>query len=298
MVRGVVITVSPTILGTFTGLTPLTEYVYPLSHSHPRRFDMVAKRSISDVLTGFCHNWDKGSLAQGELRPDFRLLNLFYCSNVDPTSHSSEISATRGFALRAISENLPVDWCRVAFKSIAKFSRSNPPAGVLPFGVLLCRIFSHEHVTETSEDDIVPSSDFAAIIDARSATLSSAHVAHVDGADNVVPSAANASNAAPDNSHGHCCSLTCVPGQLDELVASNRQLVATMSRLEARQIAMDARQVAMETALMSYFGKAKDRHTANQLHEGEVNEFTRAVRLFLNQHPDFRPPPPRRAYSH
>ncbi|KAH7856011.1 hypothetical protein Vadar_031574 [Vaccinium darrowii] len=297
LVRGVVITVSPTILGTFTGLTPLTEYVYPFSRSHPRRFDMVAKRSISDVLTGFGHNWDKGSLAQGELRPDFRLLNLFYCSNVDPTSHSSDISATRGFALRAISENLPVDWCRVAFKSIAKFSRSNPPAGVLPFGVLLCRIFSHEHVPETSEDDIVPSSDFAAIIDARSATLSSAHVAHVAGANNVVPFAANASNAASDNAHGHCGSTTCFQGQLEELVASNRQLVATMSRMEARQIAMDARQGAMETALLSYFGQAKDRHMANQMHAGEVNEFTRAVRLFLNQHPDFRPPPPRRAYT-
>lgn len=87
-------------MGNFTGLKPLTKYVYPLSHSHPRRFDMASKRSISDALTGLGHNWDKGSLAQRELRPDFRLLNPFYCHNVDPTSHSSKILATRGFALR------------------------------------------------------------------------------------------------------------------------------------------------------------------------------------------------------
>ncbi|KAG5523887.1 hypothetical protein RHGRI_030773 [Rhododendron griersonianum] len=56
---------------------------------------------------------------------------------------------------------------------------------------------------------------------------------------------------------------------------------------------METRQIAMQDEQHVFYHATNLRHTAAQLHEGEVGEFIRYTRLFFNKHPDFHPPPPR-----
>ncbi|KAF7113337.1 hypothetical protein RHSIM_RhsimUnG0136000 [Rhododendron simsii] len=246
-VRGFDIEVSPSILGSLVGLASLDEYVYPFKTVH-RHFNLTIKQDISVDLTGRSLNWENGVVRQGLLTRDFRLLNLFFCHNVDPNSHSSEISPSRGFARQAISKNQKVDWCRVAFMSIAKFGyRNTNISSVLPFGILISHLLLNNHIPEyIGDDDRVHSLSISPFIDS-----------HID-----------------------------VLSQLAAIVATGRRLEEIVTHMETCQIAMQDEQRA-------FYHAANLRHTASQLHKGEVGEFIRYTRLFFNQHPDFHPLPPR-----
>ncbi|KAF7135792.1 hypothetical protein RHSIM_Rhsim08G0133500 [Rhododendron simsii] len=270
-VRGFDVEVSPSILGSLVGLAPLDEYVNPFKTVH-RRFNLTTKQDISIDLTG----------RQGLLTRDFRLLNLFFYHNVDPNSHSSEISPSHGFALQAISKNQKVDWCRVAFMSIAKFGyRNTNISSVLPFGILISRLLLNNHVPEyIGDDDRVPSLSISPFIDSHIDVLSSAHVS-ANGAGVV--------EVTDDESHrGRNLDPNFVNlrGQLAAIVATSRRLEEIVTHMETRQIAMQAEHRA-------FYHADNLRHTAAQLHEGEVGEFIRYTRLFFNKHPDFHPLPPR-----
>ncbi|KAG5536478.1 hypothetical protein RHGRI_024043 [Rhododendron griersonianum] len=166
--------------------------------------------------------------------------------------------------------------------SIAKFGyRNTNVSSVLPFGILISHLLLNNHVPEfVGDDDRVPSLSVSPFIDSHIVALSSAHAS------------ANGDGVAEDTDDEPHCGRTLDPnfvnlqGQLAAIVATGRRLEMIVTHMETRQIAMQDEQRA-------FYHAANLRHTAAQLHEGEVGEFIRYTRLFFNRHPDFHPPPPR-----
>lgn len=72
--------------------------------------------SIATTLTGKPRKWKHNQITQGALYGSYRFLNLFFCSTIEPNSHTSSIPALRCLILQHIVQGRLVDWCRVTFR--------------------------------------------------------------------------------------------------------------------------------------------------------------------------------------
>lgn len=104
------------ILGEIVNLTPLEDFVYPRPSCTRRALPADVCNSIATTLTGKPRKWKHNQITQGALYGSYRFLNLFFCSTIEPISHTSSIPALRGLVLQHIVQSRRVDWCRVTFR--------------------------------------------------------------------------------------------------------------------------------------------------------------------------------------
>lgn len=99
-------------------------------------------------------------------------------ASVEPSSSSSNISASRGLLLQQIGKRLSVDWCRIAFGQIARFKPVGfPRRASLPYGVVLTTFLTSHGVPNLPGEHIDHSTALVRPINANSLVLSAAHAA-------------------------------------------------------------------------------------------------------------------------
>ncbi|KAH7857549.1 hypothetical protein Vadar_013890 [Vaccinium darrowii] len=203
--RGREVCITPTLLGGILNLTPLAVSDYPFAPGS-RHIHINGKRdAITCALTEkLFHNWGEGCLTQGDLTGPYRLINLFFCASVEPCSHTSSISAQRGFALKSIGEGRPVDWCRIAFRQIARFKpKGFPLIGSLPYGVILSKLFlSILHIPTLPDDVTKYSTKICSPLDSKSLSLSVAHATEHTTVEGAVSEENEEETGAPSSSRG------------------------------------------------------------------------------------------------
>ena len=65
--------------------------------------------TVAAFLTGQAYEWSSDLLPYSLLRPEYRLLNLIVCHDIEPCGHHMDINQERGYVLYAIANGLHVD---------------------------------------------------------------------------------------------------------------------------------------------------------------------------------------------
>ena len=147
-VRGKNIVVTPDIWSHFLEIGRPEYSMYPLesmAEGIPNiHFDIVAS-----FLTKQPYEWLSGILPYS--LPEYRLLNLIVCHNIEPLGHHMDITHERGYVFYAIANGLHVDLPTFMVLQMCNIAGSTRTVG-MPFGVLLTQ-FLETHSVPTYPDD-------------------------------------------------------------------------------------------------------------------------------------------------
>lgn len=304
-VRGTEVNITPAILGNLIHLAPREVYAYPRLHYLSQTLTSDERRSVALTLTGASRDDNALRVTQGDLSCNYRLLNLFVCANVEPTAQHSAITDMRGLLLQKIGLERPVDWCRVAFLQIARYTPDGfPSRGNLPFGVLLTNLLVTElRVPSLPTDNPLYSTDIARPINDLSRVFSDAHVVkasnddegseHTEGDDDVGVTAADGEPSAS-------CSRPVNPlsEDFDDLHAEHYRLEMEFERLDEQLDALAAHQAAQD-ALLTQIRDAQNAmdtklsqwQATQLLQASELKAFISSAQTFFNQFPAPTTPP-------
>lgn len=238
---------------------------------------------------------------------------------VEPCSHTSHISASRGLLLQHISEGHRVDWCRIAFGQIARFKPVGfPRSAVLPYGVILSTLLiTQVNVPLFPGEPREYSTDIHGPLNAHSRALSTAHVDDItddeDGVSDDEGVDTEGETAAPRGRPPRANSLANLASQFADVHAdiwrleqSLNEQISCIERMGARQAQLDVtvgeisfRLSTVESLLIAIRDEHQrqgtqllDWHASQMLQVGSLANFMQTVQRFIDKFPGMAPSPP------
>lgn len=116
---------------------------------------MPPRTEVLRELTGGVFNHVE-MLRQGQMTPQYCLLNRIVCAIIEPTDHIHEVSNSRAYLLYGIGLGCSIDLAWKIWTKIWKYSTHPPGTGSLPFQSLITRSCLENHVQVFSGEGDTP----------------------------------------------------------------------------------------------------------------------------------------------